>query len=92
MTHATAPAQKRATREASFARLAAFAASQGLTLLTKQWYTLRYDYLFRCARGHEFTRVGTVKCLECDFAACAVLTAHAAGRDASGAPSPGTIS
>jgi hypothetical protein len=68
MTQTTLPVRKRGT---SYSRLAAIAASRGLALLTQQWYTQRYDYLFRCARGHEFTRIGmvamrgTVTCLEC---------------------------
>jgi hypothetical protein len=71
MAQTNPPVRKRNTSEASYARLTAIAARQGLTLLTQRWYTLQYDYLFRCARNHEFTRLGTVAmrgtvtCLEC---------------------------
>jgi hypothetical protein len=43
MTQTTLPVRKRGTPETSYSRLAAIAASQGLALLTQQWYTQRYD-------------------------------------------------
>jgi hypothetical protein len=71
MTHTTLPVRKRSTPEANLARLAEIAASQGITLTTTRWYGRLHDYQFRCARGHEIVRVGTVAmrgtvtCLEC---------------------------
>lgn len=60
MTGTTLPARRRRMPGESLERLADIAARQGLTLLTQQWYTLRYGYLFRCMRGHTFTRIGMV--------------------------------
>lgn len=73
MNPTTPSARKHRTPDESFERLVAIAARQGLTLLTQQWFGTRYPYLFRCARGHTFTRIGlvalrgegTVTCLEC---------------------------
>ncbi|WP_175795648.1 hypothetical protein [Burkholderia multivorans] len=46
--------------DVAYARLVEIAAERGLTLLTKEWVGLKSYYEFRCASGHDVTRIGTV--------------------------------
>lgn len=72
MSKATPLKRTRRNSDEAFLLLRKIAASRGLTLLTEQWGGAHFAYLFRCASGHEFTRIGTVAmrgtvcCLECD--------------------------
>ncbi len=56
---------------ATFQRITADAATRGLTLLSTEWSGARSSYLFRCERGHRFSRRGaivlrsTITCLQC---------------------------
>ncbi len=58
--------------DVAYARLVEIAAERGLTLLTKEWVELKSYYEFRCASGHDVTRIGTVAmrgtitCLQCE--------------------------
>jgi hypothetical protein len=64
---------------ATFQRITADAATRGLTLLSTEWSGARSSYLFRCERGHRFSRRGaivlrsTITCLQCVRQDVAVL-------------------
>ncbi|WP_423382436.1 hypothetical protein [Burkholderia sp. LMG 32019] len=72
MDQRTSPTRTRRKPDVAYAQLAEIAAERGLTLLTPEWCGLKSFYEFRCASGHNFTRIGTVAmrgtitCLECE--------------------------
>ncbi len=73
MMNDTLPARRTCARgDDAFARLAQAAAARGLTLLDTQWLGARHPYRFRCAQGHDFTRIapvmirGTATCRQCE--------------------------
>ncbi|WP_335639689.1 hypothetical protein [Burkholderia mayonis] len=72
MSQGTSPTRTRRKPDVAYARLVEVAAERGLTLLTLEWRGLKSYYEFRCASGHDVTRIGTVAmrgtitCLECE--------------------------
>ncbi|WP_244384794.1 hypothetical protein [Burkholderia pseudomallei] len=72
MRSATPLKRTRRNSDEAFSLLREIAGNRGLTLLTEQWNGAQFAYLFCCASGHEFTRIGTVamrgtvSCLECE--------------------------
>ncbi|CAI8694035.1 hypothetical protein EMIT0111MI5_200013 [Burkholderia sp. IT-111MI5] len=72
MSSTTPLKRTRRNSDEAFSLLREIAGNRGLTLLTEQWNGAQFAYLFRCAFGHEFTRIGTVamrgtvSCLECE--------------------------
>ncbi|CAM2166563.1 hypothetical protein BLAT2472_10401 [Burkholderia latens] len=58
MRRGTAATLTRRKPDVAYAHLVEIAAERGLTLLTTEWGGSKFDYEFRCARGHEWPTPG----------------------------------